>query len=206
MQIRKLAVEGAFEFTPEVHPDERGIFLSPFQEPGFLAATGGVPFSLAQSNHVRSRRGVVRGIHYTATPPGSAKYVYCARGRALDLMIDIRLGSPTFGQWDSCLLDQEDFRAVYLPIGMGHAVVALEEDTVTSYLISQSYVPELELSVSPLDPALGLPIPDDIVPLLSRRDTEAPTLAEAERAGILPRYADCLSLQAAAGRSGRAPA
>jgi epimerase EvaD len=196
VQVRKLAVDGALEFTPDVYHDERGFFLSPFQESAFLAATGGVPLPVAQTNHVRSRCGVVRGIHFTATPPGSSKYVYCPRGRALDLVIDIRVGSPTYGQWDVCVLDEQQFRAVYVPVGVGHAFIALEDDTTTAYMISRSYVPELELSVHPLDPALGLPIPDDLTPVLSKRDIEAPTLAAAERAGILPRYVDCLAIQA----------
>jgi 5-epimerase len=194
MRVRELAIAGAYEFTPDIHHDDRGYFLSPFQEPTFHTVTGGRPFPLAQTNHVRSRRGVVRGVHFTATPPGSAKYVYCPRGRGLDMIIDIRVGSPTFGQWDSCVLDDRDFRAVYFPVGIGHAFVALEDDTTTAYMISRSYVPELERAVHPLDPALGLPIPADLTPVLSPRDVIAPTLAEAERAGLLPAYADCLSI------------
>lgn len=150
---------------------------------------------MAQTNHSRSRRGVVRGVHFTATPPGTAKYVYCARGRALDIVVDIRVGSPTFGRWDAVLLDQRDFRSVYLPVGVGHAFVALEEDTVVSYLLSRAYVPEHELALSALDPALGLPIPDDTPPLLSDRDQAAPTLAEAGERGLLPDYAACRSLE-----------
>lgn len=196
MQVRKLAVDGAFELTPKVYPDERGLFVSPFQEASFVAATGGPLFRVAQTNHNKSRRGVVRGIHFTVTPPGTAKYVYCASGKALDIVVDIRLGSPTYGRWDASVLDPQEFRAMYLPVGVGHAFVALEDETVMSYLISHSYVPELELALSVLDPALGLPIPDDITPLLSQRDNEAPTLAMAEEAGILPNYADCLAVQA----------
>ncbi|WPR54410.1 dTDP-4-dehydrorhamnose 3,5-epimerase [Streptomyces sp. S399] len=195
MRSRRLAVDGAIEFTPRVFPDERGLFVSPFQEAAFLEATGSPLFPVAQTNHSRSRRGVVRGVHFTATPPGTAKYVYCARGRALDIVVDIRIGSPTFGRWDAVLLDQRDFRSVYLPVGVGHAFVALEEDTVVSYLLSRAYVPEHELALSALDPALGLPIPDDTPPLLSDRDQAAPTLAEAGERGLLPDYAACRSLE-----------
>jgi epimerase EvaD len=197
MQVRPLAIAGAFEFTPRVFPDERGLFVSPFQEPAFVQATGHRLFPLAQTNHSRSGRGVLRGVHYTAAPPGSAKYVYCARGRALDIGVDLRVGSPTFGQWDACELDQESFRSVYLPVGLGHAFVALEDDTVMSYLMSASYVPELELSVDMLDPQLGLPIPAGLRPLRSARDGAAPTLAQAQAAGALPDYAQCLALEAA---------
>src|SRR5262245_13565360 len=124
MQVRKLAVEGAFEFAPKVFPDARGLFTSPYQEAAFVDAVGSPLFHVAQTNHCKSQRGLVRGVHYTATPPGTGKYVYCARGKALDIVVDIRVGSPTYGQWDAAVLDQEDFRAMYLPIGVGHAFVA----------------------------------------------------------------------------------
>ncbi|MFI7613064.1 dTDP-4-keto-6-deoxy-D-glucose epimerase [Nonomuraea terrae] len=195
MKARALNVDGAFEFTPQVFPDERGLFLSPFQEAAFAEAVGRPLFRVAQSNHSRSRRGVVRGVHFTVTPPGSAKYVYCPRGRALDIVVDIRVGSPTFGRWDSVTLDQDDFRATYLPVGVGHAFVALEDDTVMSYLVSSAYVPEHELALTPLDPALGLPIPAEPAPIMSERDTAAPTLAEARVRGMLPEYATCLAIE-----------
>ncbi|MEU4806638.1 dTDP-4-dehydrorhamnose 3,5-epimerase family protein [Actinosynnema sp. NPDC023587] len=196
MQVRRLAVEGALEFTPKVFHDGRGAFTSPYQEPAFVEATGRPLFSVAQTNHSRSQRGVIRGVHYTATPPGAAKYVYCAQGKALDIVVDLRIGSPTYGRWDASVLDPEDFRALYIPIGVGHAFVAMEDDTVMSYLLSESYVPNLELSVNLLDPALGLPLPDDVEPILSERDTVAPTLEEAVALGVLPRYEACREIEA----------
>ncbi|MFE6617229.1 dTDP-4-dehydrorhamnose 3,5-epimerase family protein [Amycolatopsis sp. NPDC057786] len=195
MQARKLAVEGALEFTPRVFPDDRGLFVSPYQEEAFIEAHGGPLFPVAQTNHSRSKRGVVRGIHYTVTPPGTAKYVYCPRGKALDIVVDIRVGSPTFGKWDAVLMDQENFRTMYFPVGVGHAFVALEDDTVMSYMISSPYVAANELALSPLDPALGLPIDTDVVPILSERDTAALTLAEAEGQGMLPDYNACLEIE-----------
>ncbi|UUV34768.1 dTDP-4-dehydrorhamnose 3,5-epimerase family protein [Amycolatopsis roodepoortensis] len=195
MQARKLAVEGAIEFTPRVFPDDRGLFVSPYQEEAFIEAHGGPLFPVAQTNHSRSKRGVVRGIHYTVTPPGTAKYVYCPRGKALDIVVDIRVGSPTFGKWDAVLMDQEDFRTMYFPVGVGHAFVALEDDTVMSYMISSPYVAENELALSPLDPVLGLPIDTDVVPILSERDTAALTLGEAEEQGMLPDYDACQEIE-----------
>ncbi|QUQ69274.1 dTDP-4-dehydrorhamnose 3,5-epimerase family protein [Kutzneria sp. CA-103260] len=189
MQARKLAVEGAIEFTPRAFPDDRGKFLSPYQEEAFIEAHGSPLFPVAQTNHSVSRRGVVRGVHYTMTPPGVAKYVYCARGKALDIVVDIRVGSPTFGQWDSVLMDQQDHRAMYFPVGVGHTFVALEDDTVMAYMISGRYVAQDEMALSPVDPALGLPIGLDVEPILSDRDQVAPTLAEARRRGLLPDYA-----------------
>ncbi|MFE9674859.1 dTDP-4-dehydrorhamnose 3,5-epimerase family protein [Streptomyces sp. NPDC006259] len=196
VQFRELAVSGAFVFTPPVFEDDRGLFTSPFQEPAFVAALGHPLFRVAQSNHSRSRRGTVRGIHYTVTPPGVAKYVYCARGRAIDIVVDIRVGSPTFGRWDSSVLDPEGFSAMYFPVGVGHAFVALEDDTVMSYMLSGSYEAEHELALSALDPELGLPIPEDLEPLLSVRDRAAPRLAQVRAEGGLPEYDKCRRIEA----------
>ncbi|GAA4236136.1 epimerase EvaD [Streptosporangium album] len=195
MKSRSLAVEGAFEFTPQVFPDERGIFVSPFQEAAVVEALGHPLFPVAQTNHSNSKRGVLRGIHFTVTPPGTAKYVYCARGQAIDIIVDIRVGSPTFGQWDSALLDQESFRAMYFPPGVGHAFIALEDDTVMSYMLSSPYIAENELALSALDPAIGLLIPEGLDLIQSERDTVAPTLAQAQAAGLLPEYQKCLEIE-----------
>lgn len=198
MQWRKLAVAGAYEFRPRIFTDHRGIFVSPFQESAFVDALGHRLFPVAQSNHSRSRRGVVRGAHFTATPPGIAKYVYCARGKAIDIVIDIRLGSPTFGKWDSAVLDQEDFRAIYFPVGVAHAFVALEDNTVMSYLLSGEYVAENELAISVLDPELGLSIPSELEPIImSERDRSAPTLAKMKADGLLPEYTKCQEIERA---------
>jgi 5-epimerase len=167
MQARELAVRDAFEFTPRVFPDARGVFVAPYQEEHFVAAVGH-PLRLAQGNHSRS--------------PG---------GAVLDVVVDLRVGSPTFGAADAVRLDPASFRAIYLPEGVGHAFVALEDDTVISYLCSTGYNPAAEHGIHPLDPALALPWPDGIEPLLSDKDAAAPTLAEARAAGLLPTYADC---------------
>lgn len=189
--IRELAVGGAFAFATPAFPDDRGVFLSPLLASEFEAAAGEPLFPIAQVSYSVSRRGVVRGVHFTATPPGTAKYVYCPQGRALDIVVDLRVGSPTFGRHDTVILDREHCPAVYFPLGVGHLFVALEDDTVMNYLLSQEYQPANELAVSARDPRLALPIPTDIEPVLSRRDRDAPTVDEALAAGILPHYADC---------------
>ncbi|MCQ6552246.1 dTDP-4-dehydrorhamnose 3,5-epimerase family protein [Streptomyces sp. C10-9-1] len=195
MESRELAVGGAWVFRPTVYPDDRGLFVSPYQEAAFAKALGHGLFPVAQTNHSRSRRGVIRGVHYTTTPPGTAKYVYCARGRTVDFVVDLRVGSPTFGRWDSVLLDQRTFQAVYLPVGVGHAFVALSDDTVVSYLLSGAYDPAHEQSVSVLDPEIGLEFPDGLDPVLSERDRAAVSLAEARATGALPVYRDCLRVE-----------
>ncbi|MFV2104607.1 dTDP-4-dehydrorhamnose 3,5-epimerase family protein [Micromonospora sp. LOL_024] len=197
MQTRHLSVHGAFEFTPKIFPDDRGLFVSPFQQAAFGEVTGRADIPVAQSNHSCSRRGVIRGVHYTATPPGTAKYVYCPRGRSLDIVVDIRVGSPTYGEWDAVVLDQIDFRSLYLPVGVGHAFVALEDETVMSYLLTSPYVAEYELSISALDPVLRLPVPPDLVPVQSDRDSAAMTLEQARQQGLLPDYEACLRVERA---------
>lgn len=195
MESRALAVTGAFEFTPEVFPDERGHFVSPFQEAAFVDAVGHPLFPVAQASQSTSVRGVLRGVHFTLAPPGTAKYVHCARGSALDIVVDLRVGSPTFGVWDQVVLTGESFRSVYLPPGLGHTFVALEDDTVMCYLLSQRYHRENELALSALDPEIGLPLPSDLPLIYSERDREAPTLAQARALGMLPDYGECLRIE-----------
>ncbi|MBR8743447.1 dTDP-4-dehydrorhamnose 3,5-epimerase family protein [Nocardiopsis sp. MG754419] len=194
MKARALGIIGAHEFTPTVFPDRRGLFVAPFQGDVFAEQTGFRHFPLAQTGHSVSRRGVVRGVHYTDAPPGMATYVYCPRGRVTDFIVDLRTGSPTFGRVESTVLDPEDFRAVYVPVGVGHGYVAHEDDTVVSYLLSGGYAPEHEKAVSLFDPELDLPLPAE-EPILSDRDRVAPTLREAAAAGGLPDYEVCRELE-----------
>lgn len=191
LRARALAVHGAVEFTPTVFDDDRGLFVSPYQEPEFVATVGHRLFPVAQTSLSVSRAGVARGVHFTRTPPGTAKYVYCPRGSALDIVVDLRVGSPTFGRWDSVVLDAVDFRAVYLPVGVGHAFVAQTDDTMMCYLLALSYRPEHELAVSLFDPGLGLPLPRDVELTVSDRDRDALTMAQARADGLLPAWEDC---------------
>ncbi|MGV9772526.1 dTDP-4-dehydrorhamnose 3,5-epimerase family protein [Streptosporangium sp. NPDC003464] len=204
MHARELAVEGAFAFTPTVFPDHRGVFLSPYEESAFVETVGYPLFPARQLSYSVSRRGVVRGLHFTAAPPGTAKHVHCPRGRVLDMVVDVRVGSPTFGRWDAVVLDSRDRRSLYLPVGVGHLFVALEDDSMMSYTLSQEYVPENELALSPFDPALNLPIPEDVEPVLSDRDRTAPRLDQALAAGLLPDYRTCVKIEAGF-RPGHAP-
>src|SRR4051795_6151134 len=138
MKIRPLAIAGAFEITPVQHGDPRGLFLEWYRADA-LAAEVGHPLQLAQGTLSVSARGVVRGIHFADTPPGQAKYLMCVRGAILDVVVDIRVGSPTFGQWDSVRLDDVDRRAVYLSEGLGHGFCALTADATLSYACSTGY-------------------------------------------------------------------
>lgn len=191
MDLRELAVPGAWEVTPVQRRDERGAFLEWYRF-DLLEEAVGHPLDLRQANTSVSRRGAVRGIHFADVPPGQAKYVTVSRGAVLDVVVDIRVGSPTFGEWDSVLLDDVDRRAVYVPEGLGHVFIALQDDATVTYLVSEVYNPAAEHGITPLDPALALPFPVGIEPLLSPKDLAAPTLAEALAEGLLPDYATAL--------------
>jgi dTDP-4-dehydrorhamnose 3,5-epimerase len=134
---------------------------------------------------------VLRGVHFALVPPGQAKYIYCPAGRVLDVVIDVRVGSPTFGVHDAVVLDSEQPRAVYLSEGLGHAFLALEDRTSVTYLVSTGYSPGREFGISPLDPALDLPWPADLELELSAKDQAAPTLAQAQAQGLLPTMEQC---------------
>ena len=190
MQVRELAVPGAFEFTPVQHGDDRGLFLEWFKVDALRGAAGH-ELTLAQANMSVSRAGSLRGIHFADVPPGQAKYVICPAGAVLDFVVDIRVGSPTFGAVDVVRLDTVDRRAVYLSEGIGHGFLALEDGSTLSYLCSTGYAPGREHGINPLDPALALALPDGVDLVLSDKDRSAPTLAEAADAGLLPTWDAC---------------
>ena len=191
-----MTIEGVWEFTPVLRPDDRGVFLEAFKASVFEEAVGH-PLNLRQMNISASRIDTVRGIHFADVPPGQAKYVQCFSGRILDVVVDIRVGSPTFGRWDAVELDDVERRGLYIAEGLGHAFCALSEQVTIGYLCSEPYAPTREHGLHPLDPDLGLPWPTaDVV--LSPKDAAAPTLAEALEQGLLPDYAICREFVTAA--------
>jgi dTDP-4-dehydrorhamnose 3,5-epimerase len=195
VKFRELAVPGAWEVTPRQFGDPRGLFLEWFKESAFAGAVG-QPLRPAQANCSVSAVGVVRGIHFADVPPSQAKYVTCLAGAVLDVVVDLRLGSPTFGRWDSVPLDDAERRAVYLSEGLGHAFMSLADGSVVAYLCSEEYNPAREHAVHPLDPELGIEWParardgSPLHPQLSDKDAAAPSLAEAWESGLLPCLAD----------------
>ena len=191
MKVEEL-LPGAWAFTPQQHGDDRGLFLEWFKADVFEATTGRT-FALAQANHSVSKRGVVRAIHYALVPPGQAKWVYCPQGALLDFVIDIRVGSPTFGTYRSVQLDDVDRRVVFLSEGLGHGFSVLSESASLCYLVNAPYTPSREHTVSALDPELAVDW-GVASPLLSPRDVEAPTLAAARDAGLLPMWDECVAL------------
>jgi dTDP-4-dehydrorhamnose 3,5-epimerase len=189
VKIRPLEIRGAYEISPVLRGDPRGVFLEWYRV-DHLAAEIGHAMRLAQANISVSAAGVVRGIHFADVPPGQAKYVTCVSGAVLDVIVDIRVGSPTFGRWEAVRLDDVDRRCVYIAEGLGHGFCALTDGAVLSYLCSQAYNPTGEHGIHPLDPELGIEWPA-ADPVLSSKDAEAPTLSEARRLGLLPDYQVC---------------
>lgn len=188
MHLRQLSISDAYELTPVKREDDRGVFLEWYRFDELEAAIGH-PFALRQANLSVSKRGVVRGIHYADIPPSQAKYVTVTHGAVLDYIIDIRVGSPTFGAWEAVRLDTEANRAVYLSEGLAHAFVALTDGATVAYLVSDVYNPAVEHGINPLDPDIGLVFPEEAGELFfSEKDREAPSLAAALAIGALPNW------------------
>jgi len=202
VQIRELSIPDSFEITPIQRSDDRGVFLEWYRF-DLLAEAVGHPLDLRQANSSVSKRGVVRGIHFADIPQGQAKYVTAMHGAVLDFVIDIRVGSPTFGHWDTVRLDTVDRKAIYIAEGLGHAFVALTPDATVSYLVSDTYNATREHGINPLDERVALVFPDEAGELLlSPKDIDAPSLEEAAASGLLPvwddarRFYDSLNMKA----------
>ncbi len=195
VQVQPLSIEGVWEFTPLLRQDDRGVFLEAFKQSTFAEAAGH-PFDLQQMNISVSRAGTVRGIHFADVPPGQAKYVQCLSGLILDVVVDIRVGSPTFGTWDAIELDDVERKGLYIAEGLGHAFCALSDSATVGYLCSEPFSPTREHGVHPLDQTLNLPWPDGQNSLLSTKDAAAPSLAEALALDLLPKYDQCAAFYA----------
>ena len=187
--MEPMGIGGAWTFTPAIHRDDRGYFLEWFRAAELSESLGYWP-ETAQANCSVSRRGVIRGIHFASVPPGQAKYVTCVSGAVLDVIVDIRVGSPSYGRWEAVRLDDESRRAVFLSEGLGHAFTALSEEATVIYLCSTPYSPGREHGVHPLDPDIGIEWPADTEPVLSaegRRGANAGAGAPGRAAACLRR-------------------
>jgi dTDP-4-dehydrorhamnose 3,5-epimerase len=194
VQVRELKIPGAWEITPRIHGDSRGLLFEWFTERGFTDFAGH-RLDIRQANCSVSSAGVLRGLHFAEAPPGQAKYVTCLSGSIFDVVVDIRVGSPTFGQWDSVLLDVTDRRTIYISEGLGHAFLALQDNSTIVYLCSTEYNPQREHTICATDPAFAIdwPLVHGAAPSLSDRDAAAPSLDEARASGILPTWEDTQS-------------
>ena len=196
MKIRELAVPDAYEVIPVQHGDDRGVFVEWFRDDLFTDAVGH-RLDLRQANISVSAKGSVRGIHFADVPPSQAKYVTCPSGAAARRRGGHpgRARRPSAGGTRSCSTPATAGRSTSAE-GLGHVFMALTDGAVISYLCSAGYDPGREHGVHPLDPAIGIEWPADVEPLLSPKDLAAPTLAEAEAAGLLPSYDECQAFYA----------
>lgn len=188
MRFKSLEIADSFEVQNVIHSDSRGSFSEWFRADIFNSATGR-DLDLRQGNISVSKKGVVRGIHFADVPPGQAKYVTCPFGSIIDFIVDIRVGSPTFGRWEAVEVSSKLRNAVFLSEGLGHAFVSLQDDTVVSYLVTDTFKPDREHGINPLDPDLNIDfgMSSELL-LFSEKDKEAPSLSEAQASGLLPTW------------------
>jgi dTDP-4-dehydrorhamnose 3,5-epimerase len=186
MRIQPLSIEGVLEVIPEQHHDARGTVVE-WHRPDLLAEHVGEHFRAAQGTLSVSVRNTIRGIHFGSAGSRQEKLVTCVAGAVMDVVVDLRTGSPTFGRWQSRRLDDKTRHSIFIPSGVGHAFCSLADNTVVCYLTSTTYDPQAERTVSALDPQLDIPWPT-AAPVLSARDRQAGRLEEAIAAGHLPRY------------------
>jgi dTDP-4-dehydrorhamnose 3,5-epimerase len=174
VRVTRTSIDGPLLIEPVVHGDERGFFVETFREDALEQA--GVEPRFVQDNHSRSGRGIVRGMHFQ---PGQVKLVRCVRGTIVDVLVDIRVGSPTFGQWESFTLSDENHHQVLCPNGFAHGFCVLSDLADVAYKVSAYYDPAMESGFRFDDPAVGIEWPLPAAELIaSARDQQAPTLAE----------------------------
>jgi dTDP-4-dehydrorhamnose 3,5-epimerase len=189
MKAHPLKISGSWKIEFQKFEDNRGFFYESFRAEEFKKLIGR-NFDIKQTNTSSSSKGSVRGIHYALVPPGQAKLVQCQRGSIKDYVIDIRIGSPTFGQFEEITLGEKSVGAIFIEEGLAHAFVALENNTVVTYYVSEKYNPEREKGINPFDKTLNVKWPD-LELILSEKDTVAISLDEAKSQGLLPLFNDC---------------
>ena len=174
MRSVPLRIDGPVLIEPEVHGDQRGFFVERYRDD--RAAELGIERTWVQDNHSRSRRGVLRGMHFQVGE-GQAKLVGCTRGTIIDVVVDIRHGSPTYGEWEAVELDDERGASLYVPVGFAHGFCVTSEVADVVYKCSSYYAPELERGIAFDDPDLGIQWPE-LDWIVSERDRSAPRLAQ----------------------------
>ena len=189
MKAHPLKISGSWKIEFQKFEDNRGFFYESFKAEEFPKLIGR-NFDIKQTNTSSSSKGSVRGVHYALVPPSQAKLVQCQRGSIKDYVIDIRIGSPTFGQFEAIDLDEKSANAIFIEEGLAHAFVALENNTIVTYYVSEKYNPEREKGINPFDKTLNILWPE-IDLILSEKDKAAISLEQATDQGILTTYDEC---------------
>ena len=188
MNLTPLSIAGLYLLESPTWPDDRGSFREWFRRSDLDGAQ--LRFDLHQANLSISRRNVVRGLHYSLAPEGQAKVVTCAHGDLVDVIVDVREGSPTFSRVEIVELSSERGLSVFVPAGVAHGFCVTSELAALSYLLSSSFNAAAELEINPFDTSLAVPWPLSGPAVVSEKDRAAPTLAERRAAGQLPRFAN----------------
>ncbi|MGW0991817.1 dTDP-4-dehydrorhamnose 3,5-epimerase family protein [Streptomyces sp. NPDC002520] len=193
LEISELALPDVFLVSPRAVEDEAGVRYEAFRQDHVEEAVGR-PFAIRCSELSVARRRVLRGVHGTTGPDSRARLFGCVRGAAVHVVVDLRVGSPDFGRYETVWLDHRNVSGVFVPEGFGHAWLALQDDTAVACHSSRPYTAESAYTVSALDPALALPWGLTEAPVMTDDDLAAPTVQEALAKGLLPAYEDCLRL------------
>ena len=189
MKAHPLKISGSWKIEFQKFDDNRGFFYESFKEEDFKNQIGR-NLNIKQTNTSSSSKGSVRGIHYALVPPSQAKLVQCQRGSIKDYVIDIRVGSPTFRQFEEIELNENSASAVFIEEGLAHAFVSLVNQTVVTYFVTEKYNPEREKGINPFDKTLNVKWPD-VELILSEKDKQAISLEEAKNQGLLPTFDEC---------------
>lgn len=186
MEIRELGIMGALEFSPKIYSDDRGSFREWFnlQE---IKKVIDFSFSVVQGNVSHSKMDVIRGVHFSNSNKGQDKFVTCISGEIVDVLIDLRLGSPTYLVKEYVSLVPSGGRSVFIPTGVGHGFVSRAEDSIVCYLLSSEYDPKTEQAIYPFDPKLNIAWNTEN-PILSERDLSAQSFEQAHALGLLSAY------------------
>ena len=179
MIIKSTSIPDVLIIQPKIHKDNRGHFFESYKKTDF--ANNSLPTEFVQDNHSFSREtGTLRGLHFQAVPNAQAKLVRCGQGAIFDVAVDIRIGSPTYGQWAGYELSAENGNQLFIPVGFAHGFITLEPDSEIVYKCSDYYAPESEGAVQWNDPNIGIDWPSNKDPILSDKDAAAPLLSNLE--------------------------
>jgi dTDP-4-dehydrorhamnose 3,5-epimerase len=184
MKVEPTSIPGCYVIESTIYQDNRGQFREWFNSDLFETLVGR-KFTFSQANVSRSNKGAIRGIHYSLGKNGQSKLITCTAGSIWDVVVDLRINSPTFGKWISIELNYQDGKALFVPEGLGHGFQAISHDATVTYLLSTSYDPNVESEINPYDPDLEIkwPLKDAI---LSTKDHSAPSLRSQRKNGLLP--------------------